>query len=409
MVRYQAELRFLQCFLRKMNVQLIQLTPDKPPAKPLDLGLRKFLGREAEYHKLFIELPFQASKNTIYKLTDHYLCNYLYLVLPGESPAVLLAGPYLLIQLTRQQLLQEAERFSVPLQLIEEMESFYGSIPVLSDENIILSIVNTFAEVLWGSAEAYSVVNLNEEERSVSLFAYEDEHLPLGKKLQTMEDLERRYSFENELLQAISLGLTHKAEAMFTNLSQIALKSRVADPLRNIKNYCIISNTLMRKAAEQGSVHPLYLDNVSSEFAKRIELIGSTTAGYKIMIEMISAYCRLVNKHNMANYSPPIRKIIVCIDANLSGDLTLHTLAGIQNISAGYLSALFKKETGQSLTDYVNRKRIRQATQLLRSTKLQIQTIAQHCGIPDINYFSKTFKRYQGCTPKEYRHQLPKV
>jgi len=407
MMRYQAELQFLQILLHKMNVQLTLLSNEKPLAGSLDLGLRKFLGRDAEYQRLFVELPSQAAQNTIYKMTDHYLCNYLYLRWPDETSAVLLAGPYLLLQLTREQLLQEAERFSIPSQLVEEMENFYGSMPVLSDESIILSIINTFAEMLWGSADAYTVVNLNEEEWQASPFVPDEEPLPLEKKLQTMEDIERRYDFENELLQAVALGLTHKAEAMFANFSQIALKSRVADPLRNIKNYCIITNTLMRKAAEQGSVHPLYLDSVSSDFAKRIELVGSTTAGTRMMIEIVTTYCRLVNKHNKVNYSSPVRKTLVCIDANLASDLTLHSLAGIQKISAGYLSALFRKEVGQSLTDYVNRRRIRQAAQLLRSTRLQIQTIAQHCGIPDLNYFSKTFKRYQGCSPKAYRQQLP--
>ncbi|MFH5834997.1 helix-turn-helix domain-containing protein [Proteiniclasticum sp. C24MP] len=44
-----------------------------------------------------------------------------------------------------------------------------------------------------------------------------------------------------------------------------------------------------------------------------------------------------------------------------------------------------------------------QAEYLLRSTALQIQTIAQFCGFPDANYFTKTFKRYSGTTPLEYR------
>jgi len=40
---------------------------------------------------------------------------------------------------------------------------------------------------------------------------------------------------------------------------------------------------------------------------------------------------------------------------------------------------------------------------LLNATDMQVQTIAQYCGIPDVNYFTKTFKRIVGKTPKEYR------
>jgi len=99
---------------------------------------------------------------------------------------------------------------------------------------------------------------------------------------------------------------------------------------------------------------------------------------------------------------------IKMIDANLASDLTLHTLASMQNISAGYLSSLFKKEIGCTLTDYVNRKRMKYAAQLLTTTMLQVQTISQYCGIQDLNYFSKIFKRYYGSAPTEYRqvHQV---
>ena len=43
---------------------------------------------------------------------------------------------------------------------------------------------------------------------------------------------------------------------------------------------------------------------------------------------------------------------------------------------------------------------------MLRSGTLQVQTVAQYCGIPDVNYFSKLFKRYTGVSPKEFRATL---
>ena len=83
-----------------------------------------------------------------------------------------------------------------------------------------------------------------------------------------------------------------------------------------------------------------------------------------------------------------------------------HLLAiELQNINASYLSALFKKETGVTLTEYINQKRMKQAARLLTSTKLQIQTISQYCGISDVNYFSKLFKKYAGKTPNEFRKE----
>jgi len=403
---YEPEFKFLQSILKKMNLQFFQLSQEKPSQDSLDLGIRNFLGRKEEYCYLFQELPFQATQNTIYKLTDTYLCKYLYLMLPEDPASVLLIGPYMSANLSQKQLLQEAERFSVPPQLFNELENYYSGIPVLNDDSFLLSVINSFAETLWGSSEAYTMVNLKEDDVLPNSIPMEEDSFSSKKALLTMEIMERRYSFENEMIRAVSLGMSHKAEAMLSNFNELTLQQRVSDPLRNMKNYCIIMNTLMRKAAEQGSVHPIYLDRVSSEFAQKIELAGSIPSGYKIMTEMVSTYCRLVTKHSSKNHSLFIRKTLVFIDFDLSGDLSLHTLATIQNISSGYLSALFKKEVGLTLTDYVNSRRVKQASQLLRSGVLQIQTIAHYCGIPDVNYFSKTFKRYLGCTPKDYRNSL---
>ena len=138
----------------------------------------------------------------------------------------------------------------------------------------------------------------------------------------------------------------------------------------------------------------LYIDTVSSDFARRIELIASTRAATQLMEEMMNDYCRLVKKHSLARYSAPVRKALACIDADLAGDLSLSALAAMQNISSGYLSTLFKKEVGQTLTDYVNSRRVEQAAGMLRSGTLQVQTVAQYCGIPDVNYFTKTFKKF---------------
>ena len=91
------------------------------------------------------------------------------------------------------------------------------------------------------------------------------------------------------------------------------------------------------------------------------------------------------------------------IDADLSADLSLSKLAQAQNISAGYLSATFKKETGQTVTDYINSERMQLAAHLLKTTTLQVQTVAAHCGILDVQYFSKVFKKYMKKTPKAYR------
>ena len=403
---HETEFRFLQNILRNLHLSAILLTPNSAPSEPPDMGIRRFLGQEASYRQLFQVLPFQLEHHTIYKLTDSFLYTYLFLRLPQNEPCVLLIGPYMTAQLSREQLLKEAERHCISPARFRQMEAFYGSVPVIGEESVLLSVVNTYAELIWGGSDAYTVTDMSEDLISTAPLSLRSEPLSSDQALLDMETMAQRYAYENELLKAVSQGLRHKAASMLGNLSQFAIEQRMADPVRNIKNYCIIMNTLLRKAAENGGVHPLYIDSVSSDFARRIELIGSTTAASKMMDEMLTSYCRLVKKHALAQYSAPVRKTLACIDADLTGDLSLSALAEMQNISPGYLSTLFKKEIGQTLTDYVNSRRVEQAASMLRSGTLQVQTVAQYCGIPDVNYFSKLFKRYTGVSPKEFRATL---
>jgi len=123
------------------------------------------------------------------------------------------------------------------------------------------------------------------------------------------------------------------------------------------------------------------------------------------MPEILRAYCRLVKQHAAKKYSPVVQKAIFKIESELAGDLSLRAIAAALNVSAGYLSGLFKKETGETLTAFVTEKRVAHAKYLLRSTSLQVQTIAQHCGILDLHYFCKVFKEATGKTPTAYRNQ----
>ena len=181
---------------------------------------------------------------------------------------------------------------------------------------------------------------------------------------------------------------------------------RLQDSVRNAKNYCIIMNTLLRKAAETGGVHPIYIDRVSSDFAAKIERAAVVKEIYELMREMFSSYCRLVHKHSTQKYSAVVKSAVLMIDSDISAEISLRTLAEKLGITSGYLATVFKRETGKTVSEYIRDRRISHAVHLLRTTSLQIQTVAMHCGIMDVQYFSKLFKKQIGKTPKEYRDTI---
>ena len=122
--------------------------------------------------------------------------------------------------------------------------------------------------------------------------------------------------------------------------------------------------------------------------------------------DMARKYTLLVKNHSLQGYSPLVRKVIIHVDTDLAGDLSLNAQANLLNVNPSYLSTVFKKETGHTLTEYVTGKRIEYAVFLLNTTKMQIHTIAQYCGIPDICYFTKIFKKKIGQSPSKYRNQI---
>lgn len=224
-------------------------------------------------------------------------------------------------------------------------------------------------------------------------------------ELSRIRMMEQRYEYENRMMDAISHGDLATAQNMTFAFSASVFEERTNNPLRNLQNYCIIMNTLCRKAAEAGGVHPLHLDRISSDYARQIETLRSVAVIPEFMQEMMKSYCRLVRTHTVKNYSPPVQKALLYVESHLSDDLHLQRVADVINISSGYLSALFRRETGQTLTDHINEKRMEQACHLLRTTNQQIQTVAQNCGFLDLHYFCRQFKKTTGLTPTAYRKQ----
>ena len=405
---YEAELRILRDTFRKCRIQTSIADLNKSLAEHPEAQLHTFLADQPEQSQHLREYLPELNSATIYRLRDPFGCRYIFFSLPElPTDAILIIGPYLSESPTREQIMEWAENKGIPPARQKELTGYYMNLPVLPDNSHLFVLLDTFAERLWGTNE-YTTEDAEDNFSALSLLTEKSAPSEDENPLWNMKNTEMRYSYENELMNAVSKGQLHKADLLFSNASSFFFEQRVADPVRNAKNYCIIMNTLLRKAAERGGVHPIYLDSTSSTYAIKIEQLHSMEAVRPLMTEMFRTYCRLVRKHTLKDYSPPVQKALTCIDANLAGNLSLRTLAETLNVSSSYLSTLFKKETGQTVTEYINQRRIKHAKHLLETTRLQIQTVAQHCGIVDVQYFSRVFKKITGTTPKEYRESLKK-
>ena len=409
-MNYDRELQFAAKLLNNFRLNICYVTKNTSTEEEDShvFGLQDILNYKYDKDDTFQLLLEHCEANTIYQFENILMCNYLVFKLPErEDTTFAYIGPYGKTPITRQEILSLAEKFKVAPGNLTQLEQFYLDLPIFSDDHTLFTLLYTLGEYIWGDANHFTI----QEDFHIPFYSLES--VTPAPDIQSPEDaqlsiqiLEKRYETEHNLIQAVTNGQVHKAELFFSNMTSRQFEQRNSNPIRDLKNYGYVLNTLLRKAVESAAVHPIHIDAISSQYARKIEALTSEISCISLYKEMVRKYCLLVKNHSLKGYSLLVRKVITRIDYDLTADLSLKVQAEYLNVNPSYLSTLFKKETGLTLTEYINRKRIEHALLLLNSTDMQIQMIAQYCGITDVNYFTKTFKKIVGKTPKEYREMI---
>lgn len=395
----QNEFAFFLQVLEKSGIGSLEFSLPAEGDLEIDAGLRRQLGVEPSvFAGCRVFFP-HMEPGEVYHMTDCFYLHYLFFLLP-DAPRCMVVGPYLSMRPSERQIFETAERCDLPPARAHLLEEFYRTLPQVADNSPFYPLVYCLCETLYGRQVRVQPWSLNEE-----LFSASPAAAPREADLPTaMQRLENRYRMEDELLRTVTEGDRARLHRLLHGADlNVAVEPRLADPVRNIKNYCIILNTLYRKAAQTGGVHPIYLDDLSRTFAARIEQLPTTAASQQLANEMADQYCLLVQRHGAEGYSRPVQTAMLYVRQHLAEPLSLRTVAATLGCNASYFSARFKKETGQTLTEFILQERMRLAANLLLSTRLQVQTVAQYCGYLDVNYFSRIFRQTTGCSPSEYR------
>lgn len=98
-----------------------------------------------------------------------------------------------------------------------------------------------------------------------------------------------------------------------------------------------------------------------------------------------------------------LNNILDFIEGHLADDLSLERLAGESHYSKTHLSKVFNKIIGLSISEYINKRRISEASVLLYKSNKSVAFVSDVCGYSSPKYFSTLFKKETGLTPQEYR------
>lgn len=406
---YEPQLQFVRDLLKGMHISTHIVTdPSVNISSEIDLGLREMLFSTTNYIDILHNSMNDAKENTIYRFFDEYYCNYIFMRLPGDD-SFFYIGPYLPNPPEEDYIQNKSDALCLNDEMYQRMLKYYYSLPVVEDETLLFTIANTLGNTFWGSDDNYSVEYIDymipdslQPIQASPLYNHEQETGP------GLSILETNYANEKYLMDAVSQGKLHKITALASSVYNNGTEQRLSDSLRNRKNYLIILNTLLRKAAEAGGVHPLHIDRMSSSFARKIENVHSIQYSLVLQGDMMREYCLLVKKHSLNKYSSFVGKAITIIAYDLTADLSLKSISEQLSVNPTYLSALFRKEMDCTLTDYVTKKRMEHAISLLIKTDKSINSIAEDCGISDTNYFIKLFKKFTRLTPTQYREKFGK-
>lgn len=406
-----AQLSFVSQLLARLHVgSCIIEEPDREIPAEVDGGLRQMLFGVKNYAELLISSPTEAKENVVYRFFDEYLCRYIFFRIPhADKDSYFFVGPYLTQLPTKEFVAKKTAQLSLDATREEHLYAYYRHLPIVEEENVLFAIIDTLGEALWGSTEHFCIEQIGYEIPDKRRPVYYSETFELPDREEqtlTLEMIEQNYEREQALMDAISRGKLNRVDFIASSVRNQGTEERLPDSLRNRKNYLIIMNTLLRKAAQNGEVHPYHIHRLSSEFAARIEALYSVESGLELQKEMIRRYCLLVREHSLKSYSALVGRVITLISYDLSADLSLRRIAAVMNVNASYLSDTFKHECGETLTAYVNRRRMEAAAYLLSHSETNVGAVAEACGVLDVNYFIKLFKKQYGVTPAQYRNTV---
>ncbi|WP_438447300.1 AraC family transcriptional regulator [Gorillibacterium sp. sgz5001074] len=171
-------------------------------------------------------------------------------------------------------------------------------------------------------------------------------------------------------------------------------------------------STLMKTVQELGETNAEFLQQVHRAF-ERLTGMKTVKEMHHEMLSMLEEVCAytaarqesMKRKWKSEEQDGFIRSVAHYIEDHYRDvNLNITMIGEAFGMKPTYLSKLFKDHTGEGLLDTINKMRIHKAKQLLKEEKLTVAEVMGLCGFNDLNTFSRSFKKWEGVTPGQYKN-----
>lgn len=217
------------------------------------------------------------------------------------------------------------------------------------------------------------------------------------------------YEDERQIFDLIRRGDKSAVEIDSAKFSGPHNGHMAGDPLKDKKYLFVVETTLAARAAIEGGLEEQLAFNLGDLYVQKMDGCREIEQIIELHKNMIEDYTQRVcaRKYSFC-HSKPVQKCLEYIHWNLHKRLTLNTLAEYAGLTPSYLSMLFKKKTGLSVSDYIMEKKIEAAENMLRYTESSYSEIAATLSFSSQSHFIKAMKAKTGMTPRQYRNRFHK-
>jgi AraC-like DNA-binding protein/mannose-6-phosphate isomerase-like protein (cupin superfamily) len=178
--------------------------------------------------------------------------------------------------------------------------------------------------------------------------------------------------------------------------------SEVIRPLSTM-NYVYRNNQEVRKQTAQ-LIREIYREMNEQEIGYELA-VSSLIKNMLLLLLRHDSERKLHYSDN--DWLDRMQPVLDFIDTHLNEKLTVEDLSKRINMSYTYFIKMFKKAVGMPFTDFVTYKRIKRAEQQLLTQSFSVSEVAESVGFTNLGHFYDMFRRYNDCTPREFKTRFP--
>lgn len=118
---------------------------------------------------------------------------------------------------------------------------------------------------------------------------------------------------------------------------------------------------------------------------------------------VIQEFAYLIDRYRLRNPDVTVGKMVSIMEHNIARERIQDYLAEQLELSKDYMGKLFRSRLGVTISDYCTRMRMEKAKSMLLGTNKKVYEISEELGYATVDYFTRLFKNYTGCTPANYK------